>query len=130
MNDAALADGMTPIAYAAVRGHLSVMRVLLEHHANVNFADSRRQFAAASRRDARPHDRGALLLEYGANVNAASKHGWTPLMAAAWVGDASVVAELLKHGANATLVNSERRSALMLEESERRRAVVKLLVAT
>jgi ankyrin repeat protein len=40
-----------------------------------------------------------------------------------------VVAELLKHGANATLVNSERRSALMLEESEGHRAVVKLLVA-
>jgi len=37
-------------------------------------------------------------------------------MAAAWEGDASVVAELLKHGANATLVNSERRSALMLAE--------------
>ena len=50
-----------------------------------------------------------LLLESGANVNAASKHGWTPLMAAAWEGDASVVAELLKHGADATLVNSERR---------------------
>ena len=44
------------------------------------------------------------MLESGANVNAASKHGWTPLMAAAWEGDASVEAELLKHGANATLV--------------------------
>ena len=38
-------------------------------------------------------------------------------MAAAWEGDASVEAELLKHGANATLVNSERRSALMLDLS-------------
>ena len=50
-------------------------------------------------------------------------------MAAAWEGEASVVAELLKHGANATLVNSQRRSALMLAESEGHRAVVKLLVA-
>ena len=50
-------------------------------------------------------------------------------MAAAWKGDASVVAELLKHGANATLVNSERRSALMLAESEGYREVVKLLAA-
>jgi ankyrin repeat protein len=32
------------------------------------------------------------LLESGANVNAASKHGWTPLMATAWEGDAIVVA--------------------------------------
>ena len=67
-----------------------------------------------------------LLLESGANVNAASKHGSTPLMAVAWEGDASVVPELLKHGADATLANSERRSALMLEESEGHRAVVKL----
>ena len=44
-----------------------------------------------------------LLLESGANVNAASKHGWTLLMAAAWEGYASVISDLLKHGANATL---------------------------
>jgi ankyrin repeat protein len=44
-------------------------------------------------------------------------------------GEASVVAELLNHGANATLVNSQPRSALMLAESEGHRAVVKLLVA-
>jgi len=51
------------------------------------------------------------------------------LMAAAWEGDASVVAELLQHGANAGMVNNERRSALMLAESEGHRAVVKLLAA-
>ena len=67
------------------------------------------------------------MLESGANVNAASKHGWTPLMAAASEGDANVVAKLLKSGAKATLVNSERQSALMLAESEGHRAVVKLL---
>jgi ankyrin repeat protein len=49
-------------------------------------------------------------------------------MAAAWEGDSSVAAELLKHGAHATLVNSERRSALMLAESEGHRAAVTLLI--
>jgi ankyrin repeat protein len=34
----------------------------------------------------------------------------------------------LKNGAKATLVNSERQSALMLAESEGHRAVVKLLL--
>ena len=42
-----------------------------------------------------------LLLESGANVNAASKHGWTPLMAAAWEGDASVVGRLEPWGQSA-----------------------------
>ena len=49
------------------------------------------------------------------------------MIAVAWEGDTSVVAELLKRGANATRMNSERRSALMLAESEGHRAVVKLL---
>jgi len=129
VNEAARVDGMTPVAYAAVRGRLSAMRVLLERHADVNVADSGGNspllHAAMRGRTAAVR----LLLESGANVNASSKHGWTPLMAAAWEGEASVVAVLLKHGANATLVNSQRRSALMLAESAGHRAVVKLLHA-
>jgi ankyrin repeat protein len=50
-------------------------------------------------------------------------------MTAAWEGHADVVKDLLKHGANASLVNRERRSALMLAESEGHREVVKLLAA-
>ena len=129
VNAVARADGMTPIAYAAVREHLDAMRMLLKHRADVNLADSggNSPLLHAAMRGRTKAVR--LLLESGANVNASSKHGWTPLMAAAWEGEASVVAVLLKHGANATLVNSQRRSALMLAESEGHRAVVKLLVA-
>lgn len=57
------------------------------------------------------------LLKQDAPVNAASKHGWTPLMAAAWEGHADVVKELLKHGANVQAVNRENHSARMLAES-------------
>jgi ankyrin repeat protein len=39
------------------------------------------------------------------------------------------VKDLLKHGANPSLVNRERRSALMLAESEGHEEVVKLLVS-
>jgi len=49
------------------------------------------------------------------------------LMAAAWEGHTSIVKDLLKHGADASLLNSERRSALMLAESEGHRNVVNLL---
>lgn len=44
-------------------------------------------------------------------------------------GHTSIVKTLLKHGANANLVNSERRSALMLAESQGHREAVKLLKA-
>jgi ankyrin repeat protein len=128
VNEVARADGMTPMAYAAVRSHLSVMRVLLEHHADVNFPDSGGNSPLLHAAMRGRTNAVRLLLDSGANVNKASNHGWTPLMAAAWEGHASVVADLLKHGANATLVNGDRRSALMLAESEGHRAVVKLLI--
>ena len=40
VNDAARSDGMTPLANAVVLGHLPAKRVLLEHKADVNVADS------------------------------------------------------------------------------------------
>ena len=48
-------------------------------------------------------------------------------MAAAWEGHTSIVKLLLKHGADASLVNTEHKSALMLAESEGNREVVKAL---
>jgi aspartate-semialdehyde dehydrogenase len=45
-------------------------------------------------------------------------------MAAAWEGHTSIVKLLLKHGADTTLLNSERRSALMLAESEGHAGIV------
>ena len=51
------------------------------------------------------------------------------MMAAGWEGHRSIVKLLLKHGADTTLLNSERRSALMLAESEGRAGIVKLLSA-
>jgi ankyrin repeat protein len=67
------------------------------------------------------------LLAHGAKVNVASKHGWTPLMTAAWEGHTMIVKELLKHGADTKLMTTERRSAQMLAESEGHREIVKLL---
>jgi uncharacterized protein len=127
VNAVVRADGMTAIAYAAVREHLDAMRLLLRHRADVNLADSGGNSPLLHAAMRGRSNAVRLLLESGANVNAASTHGWTPLMAAAWEGHANVVGELLKHGANGTLVNSERRSALMLAEAEGHRAVVKLL---
>ena len=69
----------------------------------------------------------SLLLKQGAKVNARSRHGWTPLMAAAWEGHARIVEQLVKHGADVHAVNAERRSALMLAESEGHRDTVKVL---
>jgi len=48
-------------------------------------------------------------------------------MTAAWEGHTLIIKELLKHGADARLMNSDRRSALMLAESEGHREIARLL---
>ena len=96
VNDVARADGMTPVAYAAVRGHLERCECCWRRRADVNLADSGGNSPLLHAAMRGRTDAVRLLLESGANVNAASRHGWTPLMAAAWEGDASVVAELLE----------------------------------
>ena len=72
-------------------------------------------------------DAVGLLLAHGAKVNAASRHGWTPLMTAAWEGHTMIVKELLKHSADTKLMNNNRRSAQMLAESEGHLEIVTLL---
>ena len=117
------------MAYAAVRGHLKVMRSLLERQADVNLADSGGNSPLIHAAMRGRTDAVRLLLEPGGKVDAASKSWLDPLMAAAWEGHTSVATDLLKRGADATLVNAEGRSARMLAESEGHRAIVELLTA-
>jgi len=128
-DDRARTDGMSPLAYASVRGHLKVMRLLLDRQVNPNLPDSGGNTPLIHAALRGRTDAVRLLLARGAKVNAASSHGWTPLMAAAWEGHTSIVKDLLKHGANRSLVNREHRSALLLAESEGHQATAKLLNA-
>ena len=52
-----------------------------------------------------------VLIRAGANVNAASRYGMTPLLFAAQNGEPKVVAALLKAGANAEQRAAGRRDA-------------------
>ena len=52
------------------------------------------------------------LLRKGANVNAATRSGTTPLHRAAYCGHTSVVKLLLKHGAKPDLCDSDAQNAL------------------
>ena len=55
-----------------------------------------------------------LLVEYGADVNACTDSGITPLMNAAWFGNREAAEELLRLGADATLKSASGKTAATL----------------
>ncbi|MCC6003801.1 MAG: ankyrin repeat domain-containing protein [Thermofilum sp.] len=91
---------LTPLHWAAFLGHVDVVRLLLEHGAEVNarnkYGETPLHRAAAYGRA----DAARLLLEHGADVNARDEYGWTPLHVAALQGRADVARLLLEHGAD------------------------------
>ncbi len=68
-----------------------------------------------------------LLLESGADVNAASKIKMTPLMAAAMTGRAKVVESLLSKGADLTATNDKGETALEIAKNREKLEAVKVL---
>jgi ankyrin repeat protein len=95
-------DGYTALHYAAFFGGADAAEALIDAGADLE-AVSRNKMgvrplnsAAAGRHD----DVSRLLVERGADVNAAQEQGFTPLHAAAQNGDADLVAVFLAAGAD------------------------------
>lgn len=94
-------DDFTALHYAAFFDGPEATWLLLEHGADANaFADNDlgvhplNSAAAAGRRDV-----AAVLLEYGADPNAPTRRGFTPLDAASENGHESLAELLRSHGA-------------------------------
>jgi ankyrin repeat protein len=91
--------GATPLMYAAGIGSVDAMKVLLDHKADVNRANS--SGATALMWAGGNLDKVRLLLSRGANAKAASQRGRTALyIAAKHSGAAPVVKLLLEAGAD------------------------------
>ena len=99
-------DMKTALHYAALEGHVRVIKTLISHGCDVNLAPSENRtppllLACSSGKIAAVQ----LLLEAGANVNLSTKYGHSPLLAASAAGHIQIVKLLVRYGANLDLVS-------------------------
>ncbi|KAK8000389.1 hypothetical protein PG990_012989 [Apiospora arundinis] len=129
-------DAMVPLSYAALNGHETVVRLLLEHKAEVDLKATGRYlrgrtplfFAASNGHEAVVR----LLLEHKAEVDSKAMGypdgGKTPLSVAASNGYESVVQLLLKHRAEIESRDQRRKTPLLLAVEYENEAVIRLLL--
>ncbi|KAA0162207.1 hypothetical protein FNF28_04810 [Cafeteria roenbergensis] len=90
----------SPFAIAALSERLPLMRLLLEHGADLEAKDQSGQTALIMSAANGKADVTALLLEHGADLEAKDQSGQTALIMSAANGKADVMALLLEHGAD------------------------------
>ena len=119
-------NGLTALMLASSKGHLEIVRLLIEAGANVNAKrDDWTALMSASRNGHAQVVR--LLVDAGADVNTKGSDGWTPLMLASWEGHLEVVRLLVDAGADVNTKGSDGWTALMWASLKGHLEVVRLL---
>jgi hypothetical protein len=123
--------GTNPLHGAAYSGNLEVVRILIEcDPASINARDRTGWTPLSWASRGHNSNDGSvlrLLLEHGADTNAQSQSGSTPLHVASSNGALGVVRLLLEHGADVEATNKYGDTALEEAAEERHDEVVKLL---
>lgn len=89
----------TPLTWAAEKGHLQPVKLLLSHGADPKVPDkhARQPLTRAAKNGYL--EIAKLLIEAGADILAKDQHGWTPLHAAAYSGHLNICKFLVEKGA-------------------------------
>lgn len=116
----------SPLMIASLKGHLDIVRKLIERDADVNKTGWTPLHYAATGGDVAVI---RLLLEHSAYIDASSPNGSTPLMMAAMYGTASAVKLLLEEGADPLLKNDLELSAIDFANRARREESAQIIAA-
>jgi ankyrin repeat protein len=114
----------SPLMFAALNGHLTLAKKLIDKEADVNKTGWTPLHYAATNGHV---EIMRLLLEHNAFVDAESPNGTTPLMMAAQYGTGDAVKLLLDEGAQALQTNKQGLTALDFAQRGSRPDAIKLL---
>jgi len=120
-------DGWTPLMIATVKGHPSILQILLNARAEVNSKNGSGQTALWLATSMNVADEMRLLIEGGADVNAQNQDGWTVLMQAASENNSQSLKLLINSGADLNLKNWDGETALAIAEKRGFAEIVSLL---
>lgn len=125
-------ESATLLMQAAYAGNLAMVKSLIEAGADVNAKDERGWSAISRAVYNAEQKRGfaevvKVLIDSGADIEAAISYGVRPLMLAAGYGETAVVEALLKAGADVLAKNEGGYTALMMVKQKHYVDVVNLL---
>ena len=119
----------TPLMMAALKGHVALVKQLLEKGADVNKTGWAPLHYAATTATPGQLEIIALLLENHAYIDAESPNGTTPLMMAASYGTPSAVKLLLEEGADPLLKNQLGLAAIDFAQNAKREESAGIIAA-
>ena len=118
-----------PLFAAATKGHVEIVRFLLESGADPDAPKPNRSWTALHTALVTSNPEIAtILIDAGADVNAVSETGATPLMVAVKWGYTEIVERLLAEGARTDPVNPQGFSALRLAQVEGKADIFRILI--
>lgn len=96
-------DGVSALILAVQQNRVDIVKLLIEHKANVNIKDNQGWSALTYASRYEYCDIAKLLLKNDAKINESDNFGYTPLMIAVMNGHLEMVKLLCKNGADKTL---------------------------
>ncbi len=121
--------GVSPLQCASLCGHSNIVKILLEHGADVNYADTAGNTALHRAVKNEDIQTVGILLEAGADVNCANKHGETPLHTAVFDENVQCITALLNAGADINKTDNDGKTPLRVAAGRNLKMGAALLLA-